>query len=42
MYQILKSVRTAPVIGLLTTLIMLPVAVLLGIVAGYFRVGRMM
>lgn len=37
LYQILKSVRTALIIGLLTTLIMLPVAVLLGIVAGYFR-----
>ena len=36
-YQILKSVRTALVIGLVTTLVMLPMAVLLGIVAGYFR-----
>jgi peptide/nickel transport system permease protein len=36
-YQILKSVRTALIIGLVTTLVMLPVAVLLGIVAGYFR-----
>jgi peptide/nickel transport system permease protein len=36
-YQILKSIRTALVIGLVTTLVMLPVAVLLGIVAGYFR-----
>ena len=37
LYQILKSVRTALIIGLVTTLVMLPVAVLLGIVAGYFR-----
>ena len=36
-YQILKSIRTALVIGLVTTLVMLPVAILLGIVAGYFR-----
>lgn len=32
----LKSIRTALVIGTLTTLIMLPFAVALGIVAGYF------
>ncbi|MGA9395060.1 MAG: ABC transporter permease [Azonexus sp.] len=37
LYQVLKSVRTGLVIGLVTTLVMLPVAVLLGIVAGYFR-----
>ena len=37
-YQALKSVRTGLVIGTLTTLIMLPFAVLLGIMAGYFRV----
>ena len=37
LYQILKSVRTGLIIGLLTTLVMLPVAVLLGIIAGYFR-----
>lgn len=37
LYQIMKSVRTALIIGLVTTLVMLPVAVLLGIVAGYFR-----
>lgn len=36
-YQILKSVRTALIIGLVTTLVMLPLAVVLGIVAGYFR-----
>jgi peptide/nickel transport system permease protein len=36
-YQILKSIRTALVIGLVTTLVMLPLAILLGIVAGYFR-----
>ena len=38
-YQTLKSIRTALAIGTLTTLIMLPFAVLLGIMAGYFR-GR--
>ncbi|MFZ1444246.1 MAG: ABC transporter permease [Candidatus Dechloromonas phosphoritropha] len=37
LYQILKSVRTGLIIGLVTTLVMLPVAVLLGIIAGYFR-----
>jgi peptide/nickel transport system permease protein len=37
LYLALKSVRTAIVIGTLTTLIMLPFAVLLGIAAGYFR-----
>lgn len=37
LYQILKSVRTALIIGLVTTLVMLPLAVVLGIVAGYFR-----
>ncbi len=37
LYQILKSVRTGLIIGLVTTLVMLPMAVLLGIVAGYYR-----
>ena len=36
-YLALKSIRTGLVIGTLTTLIMLPFAVLLGIMAGYFR-----
>ncbi len=36
-YQALKSIRTGLVIGSLTTLIMLPAAILLGIMAGYFR-----
>jgi peptide/nickel transport system permease protein len=36
-YQALKSIRTGLVIGTLTTLMMLPAAVLLGIMAGYFR-----
>ncbi len=36
-YQSVKSVRTGLVIGTLTTLIMLPFAVLLGTMAGYFR-----
>ncbi|MDR1350149.1 MAG: ABC transporter permease [Zoogloeaceae bacterium] len=37
LYQALKSIRTALVIGLVTTLIMVPLAIFLGIVAGYFR-----
>ena len=37
LYQSLNSVRTGLVIGTLTTLVMLPFAVLLGIMAGYFR-----
>lgn len=37
LYQTLKSVRTGLVIGTLTTLVMLPAAILLGIMAGYFR-----
>jgi peptide/nickel transport system permease protein len=37
MYQSLKSIRTGLVIGTLTTMVMLPFAVLLGIMAGYFR-----
>ncbi|MFZ4536601.1 ABC transporter permease [Propionivibrio sp.] len=36
-YQVLKSIRTALVIGLVTTLVMLPLSILLGILAGYFR-----
>lgn len=36
-YQTLKSIRTGLVIGSLTTLVMLPFALLLGIMAGYFR-----
>ena len=36
-YQVLKSVRTALVIGLVTTLVMLPLSILFGILAGYFR-----
>ena len=36
-YQTLKSIRTGLVIGTLTTLIMLPLAILFGILAGYFR-----
>ncbi len=36
-YQALKSVRTGLVIGTLTTLIMLPAAIMMGIMAGYFR-----
>lgn len=36
-YLSLKSVRTGLVIGTLTTLVMLPFAVLLGVMAGYFR-----
>lgn len=37
LYQVMKSVRTGLIIGLVTTLVMLPLAVLLGIIAGYFR-----
>jgi peptide/nickel transport system permease protein len=37
LYQALKSIRTGLMIGTLTTLVMLPFAVLLGIMAGYFR-----
>ncbi len=36
-YQALKSIRTGLLIGTLTTLVMLPFAVGLGIMAGYFR-----
>jgi peptide/nickel transport system permease protein len=37
LYQTLKSIRTAFVIGSLATLATLPLAVVLGIVAGYFK-----
>lgn len=37
LYQALKSIRTGLVIGTLTTLVMLPLAIFLGITAGYFR-----
>ena len=37
LYQVLKGIRTGLVIGTLTTLVMLPAAILLGIMAGYFR-----
>lgn len=36
-YQSLKSIRTGLLIGSLTTLVMLPFAIVLGISAGYFR-----
>jgi peptide/nickel transport system permease protein len=36
-FQTLKSIRTGLLIGTLTTLVMLPAAILLGIAAGYFR-----
>jgi peptide/nickel transport system permease protein len=36
LYQSIKSIRTGLVIGTLTTLIMLPFAVLLGMMAGFF------
>jgi len=39
LYQALKSVRTGLVIGTLTTRVMLPAAILLGVMAGYFRGG---
>jgi len=37
LYLSLKSIRTGLVIGTLTTLVMLPFAIALGIMAGYFR-----
>lgn len=37
LWQALKSVRTALVIGTLTTFAMLPPAIILGLAAGYFR-----
>ncbi len=36
-YQAIKSIRTGLVIGSLTTLIMLPLALIFGILAGFFR-----
>jgi peptide/nickel transport system permease protein len=36
-YQALKSIRTGVLIGTLTTLVMLPFAVVLGVMAGYYR-----
>jgi peptide/nickel transport system permease protein len=37
LYQALKSIRTGLVIGTLATLVMLPFALVLGLMAGYFR-----
>lgn len=37
LYEALKSIRTGVLIGVLTTLVMLPLALLLGIAAGLFR-----
>jgi len=37
LYLALKSIRTGLLIGTLTTLVMLPFAILMGIMAGYFR-----
>ena len=37
LYQSLKSIRTAFVIGTLATVATLPLAIVLGILAGYFR-----
>lgn len=39
LYQSLKSIRTGMVIGTLATLVMLPFALVLGVMAGYFK-GR--
>jgi len=36
-YQAIKSIRTGLVIGTLTTLVMLPMAIIFGILAGFFR-----
>lgn len=37
LYQAIKSIRTGLVIGTLTTLVMLPIAIALGLMAGFFR-----
>ena len=37
LYQAVKSIRTGLLIGTLTTLVMLPFALILGVTAGYFR-----
>ena len=37
LYQVLKSLRTALIIGLVPTLVTLPIGVILGLAAGYFR-----
>ncbi|MCB4765729.1 MAG: ABC transporter permease [Sulfurovum sp.] len=37
LYASLKSIRTGVLIGILTTLVMLPLAIFLGVSAGYFR-----
>ena len=37
LYQTLKSIRTGVLIGTLTTLIMLPISIALGVSAGFFR-----
>ena len=37
LFQTLKSIRTGLIIGTLTTLVMLPFAMILGITAGYFK-----
>ncbi|QKI89123.1 ABC transporter permease [Thiomicrorhabdus xiamenensis] len=37
LYQSIKAIRTGVMIGLLTTLVMLPLALILGISAGYFK-----
>jgi len=36
-YQVLKSIRTALVIGLVATLVTMPLALILGLLAGHFR-----
>ena len=37
LYQAIKSIRTGIVIGALTTIVMLPLAIMLGLMAGFFR-----
>jgi len=37
LYQAIKSIRTGLVIGALTTIVMLPIAIVLGLMAGFFR-----
>jgi len=37
LYQAIKSIRTGLVIGVITTIVMLPIAISLGLLAGFFR-----
>jgi len=37
LYQAIKSIRTGLIIGVITTIVMLPIAISLGLLAGFFR-----